>query len=85
MTGVMEQRVREAAKAERAGRTVYFEIQEGGAGYQLVAVYSMEDSVRPSGHVIFCHGSGSVFARLTVECRERFDALVACHLVGAAE
>ena len=60
----MEQRIREAVKAERDGRPVHFEIQEGGAGHQLVAMYQTEEFVRPSRHVIFTGGSHPSFARL---------------------
>jgi hypothetical protein len=73
----MQQRVREAAKAELAGRAVQFELQEGGAGHQLVAMYRVSDYARTSRHVIFTGGSGRAFARECEACRELFAGLVA--------
>ncbi len=77
MTGVIEQRLCEAAKAQLGGRVVHFGIQEGGAGRQFVAMYPSGDFVRDSRHVIFTGGSGPAFARLAEECRKFFDGLVA--------
>jgi hypothetical protein len=85
MTGVMEQRLRQAVKAELDGRAVRFTIEEGGAGKQFVAMYRVSEYVRESRHVIFTGGSGRLFAGVVDECREYFGELVASGLAGVVE
>jgi hypothetical protein len=85
MTGVMQQRLREAVKAELDGRAVRFTIEDGGAGKQLVAMYRVSDYARESRHVIFTGGSGRLFAALVTECKEYFSGLVMSGIAGVMQ
>ena len=85
MTGVMQQRIRVAVKAELDGRAVRLCIEDGGAGKQLVAMCRVSDFVRESRHVIFTGGSGHAFADLVLECREYFGGLLMGEVARVAQ
>jgi len=82
MTGIMQQRIREAVKAELAGHAVRFTVEAGGAGRQFVAMYRVQDYTRESRHVIFTGGPEHGFQAIAEECRQAFAAQVESATVG---
>jgi hypothetical protein len=78
MNPVIEQRIREAARAEREQRgPVRFETQAGGAGRRFVAVYASPGYTRLSMHVIFTGGLSWEFEALAEGCKALFARLTA--------
>ena len=76
MTNVIEQRVREAAMAQRAGREVTFAMEHGGAGRKLVAIYPTGEYARPSRHAICTMGTAQEAERVQAEVLALFEQLV---------
>jgi hypothetical protein len=85
MTIAMQQRLREAVKAELDGRAVRLCIEDGGAGKQLVAMYRVQEFARESRHPIFTGSAGLRFDELVSECKEYFSALVMSEVSRVAQ